>query len=341
MPNDRKTEPPTARRLRRARREGDHPISRLLVASAALAGAVLVAPLALTTLQRTTLDAIAAALDSPAAPDASQIATHVGVIVSPVLGAAALGALLVGMWQTRGVLSARPLRWDLGRMSPFGRARGTGGGLLSRLVTSAAALATLAAAWLILENMGAALAHGVGDAPAALDLGVRAIARLAWGALAIALAASALDALHQHVTWRKRHRMTPEEVRRERRENEGDPEIRQARRQAHHELGGEAPLERVAGASLIIAGNPQIAVALGYDPLRDVAPRVLLRGSGALAMSIEALATSHGIPVEHDSELARALAQVPAGHDVPGAHYADVARALQRAGIVRAPSPRA
>jgi flagellar biosynthetic protein FlhB len=189
--------------------------------------------------------------------------------------------------------------------------------------------------------MGAGLAHSVGDLRAALELAVSAIDKLAWGALAIVLLAAALDTLHQHVAWRNRHRMTPEEVRQERRENEGDPEIRQARRQVHRELGGEAPLARVVGASLVVIGTPQVAVALGYDPERDFAPRVLLRGSGALAMSIEALATSYGIPVEHDSELARALAKVPAGHDVPRAHYADVASALQRAGIVRAASPRA
>jgi flagellar biosynthesis protein FlhB len=340
VPNDRKTEPPTPRRLRRARRDGDHPISRLLLASAALAGAVLVAPLALTTLRHATLDALALALHSPAEPDASQLAMRVGVIVAPVLGAAALGALLVGLWQTRGVLSTRPLRWDLGRMSPFGRARG-GGGRLSLLITSTASLATLAALWVVLESMGPALAHGVGDLQAALELALRALDRLAWGALAIALLAASIDALYQHVAWRGRQRMTPDEVRQERRENEGDPEIRQARRQVHRELGGEAPLERVVGASLVVLGAPQIAVALGYDPERDVAPRVLLRGSGALAMSIEALATSYGIPVEHDSELARALAKVPVGHDVPRAHYADVASALQRAGIARAAPSRA
>jgi flagellar biosynthesis protein FlhB len=310
------------------------------VASAALAGAVLVAPLALTSLRQTALDSIAAAMHSPGLPDSSELAVRVGVIVSPVLGAAALGALLVGLWQTRGVLSAKAFSWDVRRMSPFGRGRGTGG-LLSLLLGSAGALATLTAGWLVLRRMGAALAHSVGDLHAALDLAVGALRELAWATLAISLLAAALDALHQHFAWRDRHRMTPEEVRQERRENEGDPEIRQARRQVHRELGGEGPLERVVGASLIIVGAPQVAIALGYDAERDVAPRVISRGSGALALSIEALATSYGIPIEHDSELARALAQIPAGHDVPRAQYADVARALQRAGIVRALSPRA
>jgi flagellar biosynthesis protein FlhB len=336
--NDRKTEPPTPRRLRRARRDGDHPTSRLLVASGSMLCAVLAAPLVLKSLQRAVFDSLVSALHSPGAPAAHELASRVGAIVSPVLGAAALGALLIGLWQTQGVLSAKPFGWDLRRMSPFGRKRGAGSGL-SLLITGIGSLATLAMAWFVLKGMGPALAHGIGDLNAALELTVRALEQLIWGALVIGLATAALDALHQQVAWRARLRMTPEEARQERRENDGDPEIRQARRQVHLELGAGAQLERVAGASLIVLGTPQLAVALGYDAERDAAPRVTVRGSGALALSIEALATSYGVPVEHDGELARALAQVPVGHDIPRTLYADVARLLQHFGVVRPARP--
>jgi flagellar biosynthesis protein FlhB len=336
VPSDRKTEPPTARRLRRARRDGDHPTSRSLVAASALLCAVLAAPLVIEPLQRALLGSLLAALRSPAVPAAEELPSRVAAIISPVLGAAALGALLVGLWQTQGVLSTKPFRWELRLSNPL--ASGRAGGGVSLLITALGALATLGTAWLVLESMGPALAHSAGDVGATLGLLLRAGKQLVWSALAIALATAALDALHQHVAWRNRNRMTPEEVRQERRENEGDPEIRQARRQVHRELGGEAPLDQVARASLVIVGTPPLAVALGYDAESDIAPRVLLRGSGALALSIEALATSYGVPIEYDAELARALVQLPVGHDIPRTHYADVARALQRAGIVR-PTP--
>jgi flagellar biosynthesis protein FlhB len=335
MPSDRKTEPPTPRRLRKARRDGDHPVSRALIGFGALALPLVFAPLALQGLYESSRESLLEALAGvPAQP--SGLAACVAVLAGPLLGAAGLGALFAGMWQTRGVLSLGPLRWDLGRLNPFERpGRGPAGRSLSLALAFAAAVATCAAAWLILKDMGTVLAHAIGNPDAALSLAVESCSRLGHWALGVALVFASTDAVLCYLDWLERHRMTPDEVRQEQRDDQGDPALEQARQRVHRELSSSGPSRELAGANLLVVGAPRLAVALSYDPHRDIAPRVISRGSGAVAARLEALAESYGVPVEYDTALARALAEVPLDQEIPKARYGDIAQALQRAGMFR------
>lgn len=70
------------------------------------------------------------------------------------------------------------------------------------------------------------------------------------------------------------------------------------------------------------------AVALGYDPERDQAPRVLASGQGVLADQIIALARAKDIPIREDPILAAALAGVEIDTAIPPELYALVAEVL-------------
>ncbi len=69
----------------------------------------------------------------------------------------------------------------------------------------------------------------------------------------------------------------------------------------------------------------QQAVALGYDPQQDVAPRVLASGQGVIAEQIIALARGSGIPIYEDDALAAVLAKVQLDTAIPPELYALVA----------------
>jgi flagellar biosynthesis protein FlhB len=129
--------------------------------------------------------------------------------------------------------------------------------------------------------------------------------------------------------------MSRDEVRQEQRENNGDPALRRARERIHRELSSGASAQEMAGVALLVFGAPRWAVALRYDTARDNAPRVVLRAVGARATTLQALAISHSVPIEHDTALARALASVPLDEEVPHKLYAEVAQALRRAGLFR------
>ncbi len=70
------------------------------------------------------------------------------------------------------------------------------------------------------------------------------------------------------------------------------------------------------------------AIALGYDPEKDMAPRVLASGAGVIAEQILSIAKAQGIPVREDPVLAGALANVEVNQVIPPELYALVAEVL-------------
>lgn len=70
------------------------------------------------------------------------------------------------------------------------------------------------------------------------------------------------------------------------------------------------------------------AIALGYDPEKDMAPRVLASGAGLIADQILSIAKAQGIPVREDPILASALANVEVNQVIPQELYALVAEVL-------------
>ncbi len=71
-----------------------------------------------------------------------------------------------------------------------------------------------------------------------------------------------------------------------------------------------------------------IAVALGYSPETDTAPKVLAAGYGEIARRILDIAKKEGLHIHQDDNLARLLARVPTGSEIPEAAYQLVAELL-------------
>ncbi|MDT8897673.1 MAG: EscU/YscU/HrcU family type III secretion system export apparatus switch protein [Thermanaerothrix sp.] len=76
------------------------------------------------------------------------------------------------------------------------------------------------------------------------------------------------------------------------------------------------------------ASGQTAAVALGYDPEQEAAPRVLAAGRGVVAEKIIAVAQENQIPVVEDQALVEALASVDIGAMIPVELYAVVAEVL-------------
>jgi flagellar biosynthesis protein len=67
------------------------------------------------------------------------------------------------------------------------------------------------------------------------------------------------------------------------------------------------------------------AAALGYDPVKDAAPRLLASGSGRVAQQIIDIANANGIPLREDPILAAALSQIDVNEEIPQELYSVVA----------------
>lgn len=70
------------------------------------------------------------------------------------------------------------------------------------------------------------------------------------------------------------------------------------------------------------------AVALGYDPKRDDAPRVVASGQGHIADQIVRIALDHGVTVRQDSDLVEILSKLDIDALIPVEAFAAVAEIL-------------
>ncbi|MBL8697290.1 MAG: EscU/YscU/HrcU family type III secretion system export apparatus switch protein [Alphaproteobacteria bacterium] len=76
------------------------------------------------------------------------------------------------------------------------------------------------------------------------------------------------------------------------------------------------------------APKTDVAIALAYARDHDEAPRVVAKGQGELAQTIERLAEAHGVPVRRDASLASLLAAVEVDSFIPVEAYVAVAQIL-------------
>jgi flagellar biosynthetic protein FlhB len=141
--------------------------------------------------------------------------------------------------------------------------------------------------------------------------------------LTIVLMALAIpDYLYQRFEFTESIKMTKEEVKQETKEMEGDPLVRQRRRQKAYEVYRRNMLQEVKKADVIITNPTHYAIALRYDPNLEGAPRVLAKGVDHLALIIRNLAKQNDITIVENKPLARELYNtVPEGEEVPDQFY--------------------
>ena len=141
--------------------------------------------------------------------------------------------------------------------------------------------------------------------------------------LALALMVLALiDFTFQKWKYEQDLKMSKQEVREEMKNMEGDPLIRQRRREAHRKFTQARELEQVKHADVVITNPTEIAVALKYDPQRMAAPTVVAKGMHEIAARIRQIAAEHGVPIIERKPLARALYRdVKVGQQIPGEMY--------------------
>jgi type III secretion protein U len=338
-----KTEEATPRKLRKAREEGDSGASAYAAQAAAFVVAVAVVPYAVRALAVRAAGDLRAAMARAAAPssgasgagahfDSMSLATTVLALCLPLLLAAGLTGAVAHAVQTGGVLASKRLAPRLERLNPFTGARNLFSA--TRLFAVMRALAAgIVVAWLAASGLGDHLVDlaRLGGRPGGVAPVVAEVAgALAWRAALFGLALGMLDLVVMRGAWLRRLRMTRDEVRREHKDAEGDPQHKAARERAYHELLAQATIGNVRTASVVVVNPTHLACALRYDEKEgDEAPVVVASGEGELAQQILRAAEDWGIPVVRDVPLARALIELRVGDVIPEALYEAVAEVLR------------
>lgn len=157
------------------------------------------------------------------------------------------------------------------------------------------------------------------------------------GAIVIFSAALAMIDLpwsrHMHMSKLK---MTLEEMKKENKEQEGDPTMKQSRRERGQEIARNRMMKDVPDADVVIVNPTHYAVALKWDRKAGAAPVCVAKGTDEIAAKIREIAALSGVPIRSDPPTARAIhASVDIGEEVQREHYAAVAAAIHFADAMR------
>ena len=138
-----------------------------------------------------------------------------------------------------------------------------------------------------------------------------------------------LDFSFQKFTYLENLRMTKQEVKDERKDTDGNPQIKQRIRSAQMDMMRRRMMSDVPDADVVITNPTHFSIAIKYDTDIDAAPVVVAKGQNDIALKIREIAKENNIPLVEDKPLARTLYKnVEVGQLIPASLYKAVAEIL-------------
>lgn len=145
-----------------------------------------------------------------------------------------------------------------------------------------------------------------------------------------------VDYMWQRMQHLRRNRMSRKDLMEEMKDSEGDPHVKQQRRQRGHEIATNRMLQDVAKADVVVVNPTHYAVALQWSRKGRAAPICVAKGVDEVAARIRARAAEAGVPLQSDPPTARAIyATVEIGQQIRPEHYRAVAAAIRFAEAMR------
>ncbi len=335
-----KTEQPTARRIQKARTEGQFSSSREFVSAVQFLAFVAILSkwggtwLAQT--NRTTRLLLERAFRPEAGPvellKLCQEALWSCLVPLLALGGAFLAVSLAAqLAMTRMGFSLKKLVPDLKRLSPMPRLREMLRQNSWALVKAVALLPlfSMAVYYIVRDNLAAYLVMPL----VSVDSGLRRLAEsllgLLWKAAAAFLVLGTVDLVRQRHRYTQDLRMSRQELREEVKEQEGNPQIKMRIRRLQRDLARRQMMQEVKTATAVIVNPTHYAVAIRYRMDSMAAPLVVAKGKNYVARRIRKIAMENQVPLVENPLLAQALyANVAVGQEIPVHLYRAVAEIL-------------
>ncbi|KPP80718.1 MAG: flagellar biosynthetic protein FlhB [Oceanicaulis sp. HLUCCA04] len=336
-----KTEPPSQRKLDKAREKGDVPKSQEIPAWFILAAGlgVLAAfgPAMGTGLTRELSVFLSKpheiSLDGTGALTVTAAAVMKVVMVMGLAFGAILAAALAGHFVQHGLIfTTSKMEPKLSKLNPVEGAKRILGpqGWVNFLKGLAKMTLVAIAITIVLWPRMDLLASLPAVAPGQLLVLFREIAiQLMLAALAVFSVIALADYIFQRQQFYDRNKMSHREIRDEFKESEGDPMVRARLRQIRQERARKRMMAAVPEAAVVITNPTHYAVALKYEQGVTAAPICVAKGVEAVALKIREIAEENGVPIVEDPPLARALhASVDLDEVIPPEQFAAVAKVI-------------
>ena len=141
---------------------------------------------------------------------------------------------------------------------------------------------------------------------------------------------SVADFIFQKNQHTKQLMMSKDEVIREYKETEGDPQIKGKRKQIHQEMLNEEVKPRVKASSAIITNPTHVAVGIYYEKGEVELPVITIMDTDERAQNIKRIAREENIPIMENIPLARGLlASAEVNEYIPSEYIKPVVEVLK------------
>lgn len=336
---DARTEQPTARRRTEARAGGQIAKSQDLTAAVLLVGGLVTLRFLgpgiwarMLAMYRTALSGDGAADRDQMIPLATASAVEMFRMLAPFMALLLLITLIALYSQVGLLLTLKPLTPNLKKLNPItGIGRIVSPRSLVMLVTNLAKLAlVVSVAYLVIGGVASEIIFsGALDHVAIFGLAAHLAFRLGITLGVVLLILALFDYAYQRYRHNKDLMMTKEEVKDEMRSMEGDPVVKQRRREVQMQLAFQRLKTDVPQADVVVTNPTHVAVAIKYDATVMAAPKVVAKGADHMAIRIRQIAAAAGVPILERPPLARALHEaVEVGQEVPERFYQAIAEIL-------------
>ncbi|MDT0582851.1 flagellar biosynthesis protein FlhB [Brumicola blandensis] len=148
---------------------------------------------------------------------------------------------------------------------------------------------------------------------------------LCLGMIPIAL----IDVPYQSHKHNEEMKMTMQEVKDERKNAEGDPQVKGRIRKLQYQAAANRMMQDVPEADVIVTNPTHFSVALKYEQDGNRAPVMVAKGADELAMHIRKIANAHEVPIIESPMLARAIFySTEPNEEIPSKLFMAVAQVL-------------
>ena len=340
-PGQEKSEQPTARRLEKAREEGQVPRSKelntTLVLVSGAVGLLMLGPTmseSMASIAKQGFD-----IERAAIFDTEQMALQLGAAtfesakaLAPWLVIVLLGAFAGPVGIGGFLFSTKAFAPKASRINPLsGLKRMFSMNSLVELVKAVAKV--LVVGFVAVMTLLFYFADSLALQRQALQPAVAgALEIILWSVLLLCLSTILIaiaDVPWQIYSHTKKLRMTMQEIKDEFKETEGKPEVKSKVRQLQREIAQRRMLEDVPDADVVITNPTHYAVALKYQAGSMQAPIMVAKGVDQVALKIREIAKANNVPQMQAPPLARALyTHTKIGNEIPEGLYIAVAQVL-------------
>ncbi|MEM1381391.1 MAG: flagellar biosynthesis protein FlhB [Pseudomonadota bacterium] len=338
-----KTEEPSPKKIADARKKGDVPVSREVGTLASMLASILLLTFAAQPLVRTISAAaspfVATAHDIPVDTSQYDVVAALGSLfmkifaaMSPLFLAFAGAALLAAFGQDALIFATDRIKPKAERLNPIkGLKRIFSQDSLVELAKNLVKVAVVTAVvvWFTVDELDNFTAMASYDLNAVPERMQGMVIRLLSAVLITMILVTVIDVIWKRMDWRKKQRMTKQEVKDEFKQTEGDPQIKQRLAEIRRSQARKATLQEVPNATVLIMNPTHYAVALRYVPAESDAPVCLAKGRNLIALKMREVAEQHNVPVIENPPLARVLhAGLEEGQPIPAQFFKAVAEVI-------------